>query len=491
MSVQIFLQGKILGTDEFLLFPVAPGASACDAGEDRLLVGRCRWITLLCEVLPRALLAELGLARILLGASGGGQFLVVLPVEAREQAERFLSAAANQIGLLSGGALQLVWAVTENLGDWSVVRKRLNEEMQCKRGTPASSAGPDLFVPIAEALPSDGLDYFAGELGPLLQSADSIGWSPENPGKVSSGAGKHTWSLTSALTPDAIPLARHTAMKDDGSAPASLSELAQRAQGRRTWGVLRGDVDSFGIRLRRVHTIEEHVQFSVMYKQFFAGELELLCSMPEYWRKVSILYSGGDDFAVYGCWDSLLPLAREIQRLFHRFTEENLKDFPGPEGKTITMAVALAPEPSDSLASVYQMAGDRLELAKSNAKDSVYVLGRTLEWRQLAAAADLRETMERMAGELDSPQRFLSELTEIYLKAAAAGHSSRSSEGNFDKPWRIYQRLNRALGETRDRELQKLRTQLTNEMLAKSVAQVKLRPGGRVALEWAKLLAEV
>jgi len=37
----------------------------------------------------RALLAELGLARILLGSCGGGQFLVVLPGEARGAAEAF------------------------------------------------------------------------------------------------------------------------------------------------------------------------------------------------------------------------------------------------------------------------------------------------------------------------------------------------------------------------------------------------------------------
>jgi hypothetical protein len=32
--------------------------------------------------------------------------------------------------------------------------------------------------------------------------------------------------------------------------------------------VLRGDVDNFGIRIRRAQSIEEHVQLSVMYKQF-------------------------------------------------------------------------------------------------------------------------------------------------------------------------------------------------------------------------------
>ena len=48
-----------------------------------------------------------------------------------------------------------------------------------------------------------------------------------------------------------------------------------------------------------------------------------------------------------------------------------------------------------------------------------------------------------------------------------------------------------AVGEPKAREIQKLRNQLTNEMLAKSFAQVKLRPGGRVALDWARLLTEV
>src|SRR5437764_13579295 len=120
MSEQILLQGKILGTEEFLVAVHAEGRSARSAGED-LLAGRSQWITLLCEVLPRALLAELGLARILLGSSGGGQFLLVLPGEAREAAESFLTAAANQISEPSSGVVRLVWAATDNLGDWAIL----------------------------------------------------------------------------------------------------------------------------------------------------------------------------------------------------------------------------------------------------------------------------------------------------------------------------------------------------------------------------------
>src|SRR5215475_11201405 len=135
MPEQILLQGKILGTEEFLLAGSAEGRPVRSAGGE-LLAGKSQWITLICEVLPRALLAELGLARILLGSSGGGQFLLVLPGEARPAAEEFLHRAAGQLHQLSSGHLKLLWSVTENLGDWSVVRKRLTEELQHKRTTP-------------------------------------------------------------------------------------------------------------------------------------------------------------------------------------------------------------------------------------------------------------------------------------------------------------------------------------------------------------------
>ncbi len=134
MSFQILLQGKILGVEEFLLSgqPAEP-----------LFIGRLRWVSLLSEVLPRALIAELGLSKMLLGSSGGEQFLVVLPQEVRPQADQFLNAARAGMLELSGGRLELVWAITENLGDWTVVRKRLNEEFDRKQHTPLAAGGLD------------------------------------------------------------------------------------------------------------------------------------------------------------------------------------------------------------------------------------------------------------------------------------------------------------------------------------------------------------
>ena len=289
------------------------------------------------------------------------------------------------------------------------------------------------FEPFARPNHSDADTYFARDLGAKVREASLIGWSPENPGRVTPGAGKHTWPLTSNLSPDGIMVARHAAPSDDGKSSAPVQTLARRAQGRSAWGVLRGDVDNFGLRLRRVHSIEEHVPLSVLYKQFFAGELEVLCSLPEFWRKVSIIYSGGDDFAVYGSWDALIALAREVQRLFHRFTEENLKDIPGAEGKTISMAIALAPETYYPLAAVYEDAGRNLDLAKAADKDCIYLLGRILEWRHLNDAAELKDTVTRLVHDFRMSRQFLYQLRSFYRREAYGEVAAkRSAPGVFN-----------------------------------------------------------
>ena len=489
MPEQILLQGKILGTEEFLLAGTAEGRSVRSsavrsAGED-LLAGKSQWITLLGEVLPRALLAELGLARILLGSSGGGQFLLVLPGEFREAADTFLEAANRQIAALSGDRVKLIWAVTDNLGDWAIIRRRLTEELQSKRNAPLQLLGPSAFQPYVAPATQDADQYFAKELGAKIRQATQIGWSPDEPGKIFAGEGKHTWSLTSNLSGDGIMLARHAAPSDDGKQTAPVQTLARRAQGRSAWGVLRGDVDNFGLRLRRVHSIEEHVPLSVLYKQFFAGELEVLCSLPEFWRKVSILYSGGDDFAVYGSWDALIGLSREIQRLFHRFTEENLKEYPGADGKTISMAIALAPETYYPLANVYEEAGRNLDLAKAADKDCIYLMGRILEWRHLNDAAELKDTVTRLIHDFRMSKQFLYQLRSFYRRDAYGDGV------DVQRTWRVQRRFNRILSGTRQREFQKLRTHLINEMVGRKSAEVKLRPAGLVALEWARLVTEV
>src|SRR5581483_5913710 len=136
MSLQVFLQAELLGAAEFLtaghkLQPDGEHALVESAGSapdsEAGLIGRCAWLNLFCEVLPRALLAELRLSRMLLGSSSAEQFLLVLAEEDIPRANELLHRVSNALRRLSGETLQLIWAATENLGSWPIARKRLDD----------------------------------------------------------------------------------------------------------------------------------------------------------------------------------------------------------------------------------------------------------------------------------------------------------------------------------------------------------------------------
>ena len=380
---------------------------------------------------------------------------------------------------LSQGRLHLLWAITENLGDWTVVRKRLNEEFQRKQDTPLACHRPAGRHRALRA--RSGILRRAGEIAAGCDIRGLVARIARSDRRWRQG----NMPGPSVSSQDSVPLARHTALTDDGRDAATAPVLASRAEGCPVWGVLRGDVDSFGIRMRRLQSIEEHVQLSVLYKQFFAGEVEVLCSLPEFWRKLNLLHTGGDDFAVYGAWDALIAFARELQRVFQRFTEEHLKDFPGAEGKTITMALALAPELETPLGSVYERAADKLEIAKSADKDCFYLLGRTLEWKQLSDAAELKDELTAMVREFGVAPQYIRDLCGIYRETRRAPGAKR-----VERPWRFHRRLYRILGSSRSRDFQKARTSLIADLVGKNPANLKLRPSGRVALEWARLSTE-
>ena len=250
-------------------------------------------------------------------------------------------------------------------------------------------------------------------------------------------------------------------------------------------------MDSFEVRINRSQTVEEHIQLSLMYKQFFASELEMLCSMPEFFRKVTLLYTGGDDFALCGSWDALIPFGRELQRLFHRFVEANVRELAGPEGKTISMALAIAGE-------TRRFPDHGLRRGRRESPDR-QVLGQGL--RVPLRANPRVEPPERRRRE---PRHHGPHGPRIWLLAAilyelagfyrGSGDSRRGRNIRLERPWRFHRRLNRVINVTlsnaRNKEFQKLRADLISDFTGRNAAQIRLRPAGRVALEWAKLETE-
>ncbi len=390
MSVQIFLQGHLLGIDEFL--------GSGDPAE------RAHRIAVWTEQRPAQFLADRGLSPILLGSSGGGQFLLVLPIEFREAAAEFFSEVAQEAAKESNGSLRLIWCATENLGTWKLIRDRLDTEYRRLAGTPGAVAS----------------DAFA---------------------KGTAG---------------------------DSPAPRAI---------------LRGDVDNFGFLLQRAESIETHVSLSVLFRQFFAGEVSRLVE-----GKASILWTGGDDFAISGEWPQLLEIAVELRRLFGRFIEENLHDSAGPEGKTISMALAQAHE-GETMGEAFAACGRMLAEAKTVTRDGFYLFGTVVDWKQFPEASAIKDRAMRLVKEFHCSTQFLAELRGFYPEV----QTGRRRVEKADRPWRLYRRLAVTLDpqgrRAQSREFEKLKDQLAAEIVGKNIGQARLRPTGRVAIEWASALA--
>ena len=394
MSWQIFLQAQLEGIESFLC--------AGDPAVQR------RLIDAYSVTAPAQFLADRGLSPILLGSSGGGQFLLVLPDAERAAAAEYFEALKEKVSTESRGRLRLLWAMTENLGTWQRIRERLNAELKAQAGRLATAESFQPFVPIPNC-------------------------SEDRPG-----------------------------------AP-----------------VLRGDVDLFRQRIERAETIESYVSCSVLYRQFFEGEVTRLAE-----GRVEVLYLGGDDFGVCGDWRVLIDFGMELHRLFDRFIEENLTAAPGPEAKTLSLALAL-PEPDERLSAVWARCGDLLADAKVITRNGFHLFGRTLEWKEAPEAAAIKDHAVRLIREFGCSTQFLHELRSFYPEQELTG---RKRVRKADRPWRFYRRLALMLDpqerRARSREFEKVKEALAREIIGKNIGQARLRPTGRVALDWAQLLTE-
>ena len=115
-----------------------------------------------------------------------------------------------------------MWAITENLGDWSDVRRRLSDELHRRTGTPAAVAGDTAFDP-APVPESPGFRTVRRRIA--RRHSSGLG-EMENPPLFPPEQANFSWSSV-----EDIPLVRHAALNDQDTAPAGLRTLASRAKG--------------------------------------------------------------------------------------------------------------------------------------------------------------------------------------------------------------------------------------------------------------------
>ena len=101
----------------------------------------------------------------------------------------------------------------------------------------------------------------------------------------------------------------------------------------------------------------------------------------------------------------------------------------------------------------------------------------------------------RMIADFGCSPQYLRDLCGIYRETQSKVSRRQARRTGGERPWRYHRRIRRILGAARDGrpergDFQKARTALIAVLFGRSAVNVKLRPAGRVALEWARLSAD-
>lgn len=468
MSLQVFLYAQFRGIEGFV----------SQAPDNASFADRAFWVSMLGEIAPRAFLAEKGLSPLLAGYSGGGAFLLLIPEALVTEAADWMTALGTAASGSTAGQIALDVTYTENLGSWPNVWKRLRDGLRAKRLAPLSASGAAAFAPGLKAEIEEITAPWHG-ISERLQGAANVGWDPASPLYLLANEGPRQW-ITGA-PPDGIPII----------APASKpEELGRSAKGQRAWGLLRCDIDHSGARLELADSAENFLYLAVLYKGLVAGELQRIAALPEFEGRTSIVYSGGDDFAIAGAWDALMGVAIEFQRVFTLFAQ----DLPGGreivEGASVSAALTVA-EPGESMSALWRRNRQSLEMVKSSGRNAFALFGRILEWPALKDAEGLKNRIRKLRESFHCPPEVFAELQDFYGVYGAsdllASVKARRRERSLERPWRFQNRLRKLAGDRSGTEFERQWRTFLGEMLGRGAGQKQLRPAGKVALDWAQL----
>ena len=82
---------------------------------------------------------------------------------------------------------------------------------------------------------------------------------------------------------------------------------------------------------------------------------------------------------------------------------QNVQSFPSLEGRTISMALAIAPDVATPAGPVFQEAGCNCGRRRRPSRARFHLFGRTLEWKRLNDAEELKSELIRLVRDFGFP----------------------------------------------------------------------------------------
>lgn len=232
-----------------------------------------------------------------------------------------------------------------------------------------------------------------------------------------------------------------------------FDHIAKRGKGDDKLAALKLDVDNLG-QLFQNQTEENYKYLSSTLKEFFDEKLLILIKGRKMEDQVYVVFSGGDDCFLIGCWHTILELAQEIRERFSELNDQIRKKVRTEQNLTFSAGIIIFP-PKYPLKQLAEEAESFLNQAKKEGRNRVTLFGHTLTWPEYSKVIDVKNQLFDLIENKGESRSLIQR-----VKSSDIGYASlqrRAQQGIIEMPkvWSLKYYLRNVKKENRD-EVEKL-----------------------------------
>lgn len=209
-----------------------------------------------------------------------------------------------------------------------------------------------------------------------------------------------------------------------------FDHLAERGKGDNKLAALKMDVDHLG-QLFQNQTEENYKYLSRTLKNFFDEKLLKLIQEKNIGDQVYVVFSGGDDCFIIGCWHTILELAMEIRKSFSELSDQIKKEGGTCRDLTFSAGITIFP-PKYPLKQLAEEVEDFLNQAKKEGRNRVTIFGHSLRWEDYQKVLEIKEQLYHLVVEKNESKSLIQR-----VKSSDIGYASlqkRAQRGVLEMP---------------------------------------------------------
>lgn len=258
----------------------------------------------------------------------------------------------------------------------------------------------------------------------------------------------------------------------------TLEDIAKKSEGFEKYGALRMDVDNLSrifIDGLKNKTISRISMLSYMLQLFFSVQIRNIVEKNEFKDKSLIVYSGGDDLFILGCWSILPRLAQIIYEHFKKFTCEH------PD---INLSGGIFIAPSSKFPVYYAaiQAGKAEDLAKQcEGKNRITFIDVPIEWSKLKEVEKVKDLIVELLKEYKVPRSLLT----ILYSGCEEQELLKEKKVSVVRIWRLLYAFKRLAERVFTKEKQQEKLQQLREAF---IVNYSLKDNLHLAVTWADWL---